>query len=100
MTQLSDALHGGLLRSAWPAPPGNHHCFKTFSKAFKKGERPQGGLAYVDRNGGYNPLTFVVSAANSERLDNKEEYEKMWNVEDALEQHKELGRALTAGPDG
>ena len=62
---------------------------------FKKGMEPHDGLAYVDRNGGSNPLTLVIAAANGDKLDTKEEYEKMWDLQDALEQHKGVGTVLS-----
>jgi uncharacterized protein len=62
---------------------------------FKKGEEPREGLAYVDRNGGSNPLTLVVSSTDGGRLDTKEEYRKMWALQDALENHKGVGTVLS-----
>ena len=43
---------------------------------FKKGKEPREGLSYVDRNGGSNPLTIVVAAADGGKLDNKERIRK------------------------
>jgi uncharacterized protein len=62
---------------------------------FKKGQEPREGLSYVDRNGGSNPLTLVVAAADGSKLDNKEQYEKMWDLQDALEQHKGVGTSIS-----
>jgi uncharacterized protein len=62
---------------------------------FKKGREPREGLAYVDRNGGSNPLTIVIAAKNGERLDNKDEYEKMWDLQDAFEDDKQVGTVLS-----
>ncbi len=62
---------------------------------FKKGEQPREGLAYVDRNGGSNPLTLVITAANGAKLDTKGEYQKMWDLQDALEEHKGVGTVLS-----
>lgn len=62
---------------------------------FKKGKEPREGLSYVDRNGGSNPLTLVVAASDGEKLDNKEQYEKMWDLQDALEQHKGVGTVIS-----
>lgn len=62
---------------------------------FKKGKEPREGLAYVDRNGGSNPLTLVIAAANGGKLDTKEEYRKMWALQDALEEHKGVGEVLS-----
>jgi len=62
---------------------------------FKKGMQPREGLAYVDRNGGSNPLTLVVAAADGGRLDTKEEYENMWDLQDALENYQSTGTVLS-----
>jgi predicted RND superfamily exporter protein len=62
---------------------------------FKKGQEPREGLAYVDRNGGSNPLTIVIAAAAGGKLDTKEEYKKMWDLQDALEDHKGVGAVLS-----
>ena len=62
---------------------------------FKKGKQPRDGIAYVDRNGGSNPLTLVVSAANGGKLDTKAEYEKMWALQNALEEHKGVGTVIS-----
>jgi len=62
---------------------------------FKKGEEPREGLAYIDRNGGSNPLTMVIAAADGGRLDTKEEYEKMWELQDALEERKGVGTVIS-----
>jgi uncharacterized protein len=62
---------------------------------FKKGMEPHDGLAYVDRNGGSNPLTLVIAASDGEKLDTKEEYENMCNLQDALEEHKGVGTVLS-----
>ncbi len=55
---------------------------------FKKGEQPYDGLSYVDRNGGSNPLTIDVAAADGGKLDTKDEYQKMWDLQN------EHGRTL------
>lgn len=62
---------------------------------FKKGKEPRQGLEYVDRNGGSNPLTLVIAAADGGKLDTKEEYEKMWALQDALEEYKGVGTVLS-----
>jgi uncharacterized protein len=62
---------------------------------FKKGEEPRRGLAYVDRNGGSNPLTIVVETSDGSKLDNKEQYQKMWDLQDALEDHQGVGTVIS-----
>jgi predicted RND superfamily exporter protein len=62
---------------------------------FKKGEQPYDGLSYVDRNGGSNPLTIVVAAADGGKLDTKDEYQKMWDLQDALEDDHNVGTVIS-----
>ena len=62
---------------------------------FKKGKEPREGLTYIDRNGGSNPLTLVIGAADGGKLDTKEEYEEMWGLQDALQDHKGVGTVLS-----
>ncbi len=62
---------------------------------FKKGKEPWTGLEYVDRNGGSNPLTLVVEAADDGKLDTKEEYKKMWDLQDALQEQKGVGTVIS-----
>ena len=62
---------------------------------FKKGRQPREGLEYIDRNGGSNPLTLVIAAADGGKLDTKDEYEKMWGLQDALQDYKGVGTVLS-----
>ena len=62
---------------------------------FKKGEQPRLGLEVVDRNGGTNPMTVVVASRGGGRLDNGDQYEHMWNLQDALEKQKGVGTVLS-----
>ncbi len=62
---------------------------------FKKGQQPREGLEVVDRNGGTNPLTIVVEAKGGGRLDNDEEYGRMWDLQEALEKDKAVGTVLS-----
>ncbi len=62
---------------------------------FKKGEQPWEGLSYIDRNGGSNPLTILITPAERGKLSTKEQYQKMWTLEDDLEQHKGVGGVLS-----
>lgn len=62
---------------------------------FKKGTEVRRGLEYVDRNGGSNPLTLVVAARNGEKLDAHGEYERLWDLQDALEDYKGVGTVLS-----
>lgn len=62
---------------------------------FKKGQQPYEGLAYIDRNGGSNPLTLVIASDDGAPLDTKEEYKKMWDLQDALQDHNGVGTVLS-----
>jgi predicted RND superfamily exporter protein len=62
---------------------------------FKAGRQPREGLEVVDRNGGTNPLTIVVAPKGGGRLDNGDQYDHMWNLQDALEKHKGVGTVLS-----
>jgi len=58
---------------------------------FKPNQELRDGLEFVDRTGGSNPLTLVVSAANGSRLNTDEAYKKMWTLHGALENQKDVG---------
>src|SRR5437870_11700673 len=58
---------------------------------FKPNQELRDGLEFVDRTGGSNPLTLVVSAANGSRLNTDAAYEKMWRLHGALENQKSVG---------
>lgn len=62
---------------------------------FKKGKQPREGLAYIDRNGGSNPLTILITPSDGSKLSTKEQYQKMWALEDDLEAHKGVGTVLS-----
>lgn len=62
---------------------------------FKKGRQPREGLEYVDRNGGSNPMTMVITTPNGGKLAAKEEYQRMWALQDALENQKTVGTVLS-----
>lgn len=62
---------------------------------FKPHRELRDGLEYVDRNGGSNPLTIVVSAADGSTLNHKEAYKEMWDLQMALENHKGVGTVIS-----
>ncbi len=62
---------------------------------FKPHQELRDGLEYVDNHGGANPLTLVVSAANGTRLDTDEAYQKMWTLQGALENYKDVGTVIS-----
>src|SRR5262249_24517910 len=62
---------------------------------FKPKQELRDGLEFVDRTGGCNPLTLVVSAANASRLNTDEAYKKMWTLHGALENQKDVGTVIS-----
>src|SRR6266403_3866701 len=62
---------------------------------FKPHQELRDGLEYVDRNGGCNPLTFVVSSADGSKLNTDAAYQKMWTLQGALENHKGVGTVIS-----
>ena len=62
---------------------------------FKSNQPLRDGLEFVDRTGGSNPLTLVVSARNGSRLNTDEAYQKMWTLHGALENEKDVGTVIS-----
>src|SRR5437868_8041000 len=62
---------------------------------FKPHRELRDGLEYVDRNGGSNPLTLVVSSADGSKLNTDQAYEKMWSLHGALENYKDVGTVIS-----
>src|SRR5438445_3596628 len=62
---------------------------------FKPKEALRDGLEYVDRNGGSNPLTLVVSSADGSKLNTDAAYQKMWTLHGALENYDDVGTVIS-----
>jgi uncharacterized protein len=62
---------------------------------FKPHQELRDGLEYVDHNGGCNPLTLVVSAADGSKLNTDVAYQKMWTLHGALENYKDVGTVIS-----
>jgi uncharacterized protein len=62
---------------------------------FKPHHELRDGLEAVDRNGGANPLTLIVSSANGSRLDTDAAYQRMWSLQGAFESNKNVGTVLS-----
>src|ERR1041384_3292915 len=62
---------------------------------FKPHRELREGLEYVDRNGGSNPLTLVVSSADGSKLNSDAAYQKMWRVHGALENYDDVGTVIS-----
>ena len=68
---------------------------RVFSIISNRTEELRDGLEYVDRNGGSNPLTLVVSAADGSKLNTDAAYQKMWTLQGALENYKDVGTVIS-----
>jgi uncharacterized protein len=62
---------------------------------FKPNQQLRDGLEFVDRTGGCNPLTLVVSASNGSRLNTDDAYQKMWRLHGALENERDVGTVIS-----
>lgn len=62
---------------------------------FKPHQPLRDGLEFVDNNGGCNPLTLVVSAADGSKLNTDGAYEKMWTLHGALENYDDVGAVIS-----
>jgi uncharacterized protein len=62
---------------------------------FKPHQELRDGLEYVDRSGGCNPLTLVVAAADGSKLNTDAAYQKMWTLQGALENYKDVGTVVS-----
>jgi predicted RND superfamily exporter protein len=62
---------------------------------FKPNRELYDGLEYVDRHGGANPLTLVVSSGDGAPLNTDAAYEKLWRLQGALEQNKNVGTVIS-----
>jgi predicted RND superfamily exporter protein len=62
---------------------------------FKPHQELREGLEFVDRTGGCNPLTLVVSTSNGTPLNTDAAYEKMWRLHGTLEHEKDVGTVIS-----
>src|SRR6184192_204743 len=62
---------------------------------FKPHQELRDGLEYVDRNGGCNPVTLVVSSADGTKLNTDQAYQKMWTLHGALENYNDVGTVIS-----
>jgi predicted RND superfamily exporter protein len=62
---------------------------------FKPNQPVRDGLEFVDRTGGSNPLTLVVSARDGSRLNTDAAYQKMWRLHGVLEDEKDVGTVIS-----
>src|SRR6266403_3660846 len=62
---------------------------------FKPHQELHDGLEYVDHNGGSNPLTLVVAAADGSKLNTDDGYQRLWTLQKALENYKAVGTVIS-----
>jgi predicted RND superfamily exporter protein len=62
---------------------------------FKPHQPLRDGLEYVDKNGGCNPLTIVVSSRDGGQLNTDSAYQKMWTLHGALENYDDVGTVIS-----
>jgi predicted RND superfamily exporter protein len=62
---------------------------------FKPHQELRDGLEYVDRSGGCNPLTLVVSSADGSKLNTDAAYQRMWTLQGALENYDDVGTVIS-----
>src|SRR5436190_21537152 len=67
----------------------------TLLDYFKPHRELRDGLEYVDHEGGCNPLTLVVAAADGSKLNTDAAYQKMWTLQGALEKYKGVGTVIS-----
>jgi predicted RND superfamily exporter protein len=60
----------------------------------KKSEIYQ-GFSYIDRNGGSSPLVLVVRPKSGEKIHSDESYNKLWRLQESLEQHRSVGSVIS-----
>ncbi|MFC1752983.1 RND family transporter [Thermoproteota archaeon] len=53
------------------------------------------GLSYIDQNGGSSPLVLVVRPETKEKISSDKYYNRLWALQDALEQHRAVGSAIS-----
>ena len=62
---------------------------------FKPHGQLRDDLDYVDRHGGANPLTLVVSSSDGAPLNTDAAYEKLWRLHGALEHNRYVGTVIS-----
>ncbi len=62
---------------------------------FKKGSEIRTSLEYIDKNGGSIPLNVVVENPNMAPFKMKEEYSKLWLLQNRLEQDPSVGSVVS-----
>src|SRR5437588_1896012 len=67
----------------------------TLLDYFKPHTELRDGIEYVDRSGGSNSLTLVVSATDGSKLNTDAAYQKLWTLHGALENDENIGTVIS-----
>jgi len=62
---------------------------------FSKSSEIHEGLSYIDQNGGSSPLILVVRSQDDEKIHSGKSYDRLWNLQESLEQHRGVGSAIS-----
>ncbi|MCK5179728.1 MAG: MMPL family transporter [Candidatus Omnitrophica bacterium] len=62
---------------------------------FSKKSEIYKGFSYIDRNGGSSPLVLVVRPKNNKKIHSNESYDKLWRLQESLEQHRSVGSVIS-----
>ncbi len=62
---------------------------------FSENSKIRQGLEYIDETGGSNPLVIVVGLRSAETLNTSHAYRKLWDLQNALEQHPSVGAIIS-----
>lgn len=62
---------------------------------FKSGEVLRDGMEYIDENGGSSPLNVVVTDVEGRALNTGSAYEKLWKLQEALENDPGVGSVVS-----
>lgn len=62
---------------------------------FSKSSEIHKGLSYIDQNGGSSPLILVVRTKDKDKIHSNKSYKKLWNLQEALEQHRSVGSVIS-----
>ncbi|MDP8212975.1 MAG: MMPL family transporter [Candidatus Zapsychrus exili] len=53
------------------------------------------GFSYIDKNGGSSPLILVVEPRNGDKIHSDRSYNKLWKLQESLEQHRSVGSVIS-----
>ncbi|MCA9401915.1 MAG: MMPL family transporter, partial [Candidatus Omnitrophica bacterium] len=62
---------------------------------FSKSSEIYQGFSYIDHNGGSSPLLLVVRSKDDQPLNTSNTYNKLSNLQEALEQHRAVGSVIS-----